>query len=222
MRETKWQMYLDTLQGHPSVCSSSHTVEKMKFIVDFIPPKVFPKMLDIGAGEGLETKVLADLGYDVVGIIRGKVNIEFAKTHFPEITFVECDMHDLPFPSNSFDSAYLNQVFEHAYAPFIMLLELYCVLREGGRVWVAMPHFKEKNDPSANPDINLITHHHPNIICENLLSQMFEKTGFKVLYRGSVYGNSYFDNVYLLEKQPLSVLHSDVQTAIRKRKELFG
>ena len=222
MRTEKWQMYIDVLQGHPSICKSSHNKGCMEFITEHMPVANFPRMLDIGAGEGLETKALKDLGYDVTGIVRGEVNIEFAKENFPGIEFVDCDMHDLPFPSNSFDGIYTNQVFEHAFAPFIFLIEMFCVLREGGRVWIAMPEFKEKGDPTANKDINYISHHHPNIISWNILSQMFEKTGFKVLYKKAIEKNPYFDNPYLLEKQPISFLHSDVQTVVNKRRELYG
>ena len=222
MRTEKWKMYIDVLQGHPSLCKSFHTKEDMQFITNHIPPKDFPRMLDIGAGEGLETKVLKDLGYDVTGIVRGDLNTGFAKKNYPGVKFIDCDMHDLPFPSGSFDGIYTNQVFEHAFAPFIFLLEMYCVLREGGRIWIAMPEFKEKGDLTANKDINYISHHHPNIVCWNLLSQMFEKTGFKVLYKKTVESNPYFDNPYLLEKQPISFLHSDVQTVVNKRRELYG
>jgi len=222
MRTDKWQMYIDILQGHPSVCKSFHTIDSMKFITKLIPPSEFPKMLDIGVGEGLETKILKDLGYNVIGVIKGEVNLNFARKNYPGIEFIECDMHDLPFPSETFNAIYTNHVFEHSYAPFIFLLEMYCVLKPKGRIWIGLPEFKEKNDPTANPDINLVNHHHPNILCSNLYSLYFQKSGFKIVNQGSVKGNSYFDNAFLLEKQPLEFVHSDVQTVIKKRKELFG
>lgn len=224
MRENKWKMYLDTLQGHPSVCSSSHNVESMEFIKEYIPPKQFPKLLNIGAGEGLETYVLSQLGYDVTGIIHGDINLEYAIKNYlknPYIKFIKCDMHDLPFSSNIYDAVYMNQTFEHAYAPYIFLIELYSILKEKGRIWTAMPEFKELNDPTRG-ESNTLNHHHPNIICYNLLKQMFESTGFKIIYLKQIKDNPYFDNPYLLEKQPLSTLHSDVKTAILKRKEIFG
>lgn len=221
MRQEKWNMYINTLQGHPSVCSSSHTIDGMKFITEYIPPKQFPKMLNIGAGEGLETKILSQLGYNVIGIIRGKTNLDYAYKNYPDILYVDYDMHDLPFPSNMFNAIYLNQTFEHSYAPFIFLLEMYCVLKEKGRIWIAMPEFKELNDPTKG-ESNTLNHHHPNIICYNLLKQMFESTGFKIIYSKQINNNPYFDNPYLLEKQPLSTLHSDVRTVVMKRKEIFG
>lgn len=221
MRTEKWDLYIDTMQGHPSVCQSSHTIEGMKFITEHIPPDKFPRLLDIGAGEGLETKVLSQLGYNVIGLIRGKINLKYAYKHFPGIIFVESDMHDLPFPSESFDSIYMNHTFEHLYAPFIFLLECYCILKKGGRMWIAIPDFKEIDDPTIG-DPNKISHHHPNMICYNLLKQMFESTGFKIIYCKSIKNNPCFDSPYLLEKQDISCLHSDVRTVIEKRRKYFG
>jgi len=220
MRTEKWQMYIDTLQGHPSVCKSNHTIESMRFITELIPPKDFPRMLDVGCGEGLETKVLKDLGYNVIGITRGLVNVEYAQEHYPEVKVLEMDMHDLLFPISSFDALFLNHTFEHLYASFIAMLEMNSVLRMGGRVWIAMPEFKEVDDPMIG-EVNRISHHHPNMLCWNLLQQLFEATGFTVLYKREIEGNPYFDNPYLLEKDNRNI-HSDVKTALEKRKEVFG
>lgn len=219
MRKGKWDLYLDTLQGHPSVCQSNHTIEGFSFIKELIPPDKFKRMLNIGAGEGLETKILHDLGYDAIGLIRGEVNLKYAYKHFPHITFVESDMHDLPFPSESFDSIFMNHTFEHAYAPFIFLLESYCILKVCGRMWITMPDFKEITDPTIG-DEGKIGHHHPNILCPNLFKQFFKASGFKILSGNDNNNNKI--NSYLLEKRNLSYLHSDVRTMIANRKKFFG
>lgn len=210
------------LQGHPSVCQSSHaTIENMKFILEYLPLEKFPRILNIGAGEGLETKILHDLGYDVIGLINGKINLEYAYNHFPNMTYVECDMHDLPFQSESFDSIYMVHTFEHLFAPYIFLLEAYCILKKCGRIWISMPPFKEIDDPSLE-DASRISYHHPNMICDNILRQMFESTGFKIIYRRCIDSHYYFGNSYILEKQDISVLHSDIISTISKRKEFFS
>lgn len=58
MRTEKWDMYIDTLQGHPSLCQTYHTLESMAYIKEYIPPDKFPRLLDIDVAEGLETKLL--------------------------------------------------------------------------------------------------------------------------------------------------------------------
>jgi len=122
MRTEKWNMYIETLQGHPTRCQSGHTIDNLKFITNLIPPDKFPVLLNIGAGEGLETKILHDLGYKTVGMINGDINAKFAKENYryTNILFVKHDMHDLPFKSESFDAVYMNHTFEHSYAPFIL------------------------------------------------------------------------------------------------------
>ena len=219
----KWDMYMEKLQGHPSQCHSAHTKDSMGFVAELIPPAKYSRMLNIGAGEGLETKVLSELGYEVTGIVRGEPNLKYARTTFPALTFYDMDMHDLQFPNDSFDCIYMNQVFEHAFAPFIFLLEMNSVLVDGGLVFTGLPHFKEIDDVTANPDINWITHHHPNILCERLFRQFFSKTGF-VVERGpnaTFPGepSPYFDNAYLLRNTKEKNVHSDVATALRARKE---
>lgn len=215
IRTEKWDMYIDTLQGHPTQCRSGHTIESLKFITELIPPDKFPVMLNIGAGEGLETKILHDLGYTSIGIINGETNSKFAKQNYGnmKILFVKHDMHDLPFKSESINAVYMNHTFEHSYAPFIFLIELYCVLKPNGRMWIAMPDFKEITDQTISGE-SKISHHHPNILCTNLFSQFFQTTGFKILQSNN--------NSYLLEKQDLKFVHSDVKTVILKRKEMFG
>lgn len=221
MKTEKWRMYVDTLQDHPTICKSFHSPDKMKFITSIIPPEKYPKMLNIGAGEGLETRVLKDLGYDVTGIVRGEINLEYAHKNYPDIHFIEADMHDLPFLNESFDAVYMNQTFEHSYAPFIFLLELYSILKPSGRIWTAMPEFKEIDDPTIG-EPNKLSHHHPNTLCYNLLKQLFESTGFKIIQNTSIKNNPYFDNPYLLEKIPIEKLHDNVKKALKYRKKIFG
>ena len=217
MRKEKWDMYINTLQGHPSACNSNHTVESLKFITELIPPYKFPILLNIGVAEGLETKILHDLGYITIGIINGKLNSDIAKRKYvsENMLFIQHDMHDLPLKSESVDAVYMNHTFEHSYAPFIFLLELYCVLKPKGRMWIAMPNFKEVNDPTVSSE-SLISQHHPNILCRNLFGLFFKETGFKIIQDN---GNG---NSYLLEKQGLESVHSDVRNVILTRKSLFG
>jgi len=213
MRESKWKYYVEGMQMHQSVCCSTCTVESMKFITDLIPPDKYNKMLDIGVGEGKETSILKELGYNPTGIITGEDNKRWAAEHYPGIEYIPCDMHDLPFDKNTFDAIYTNQVFEHAYAPFIFLLECYSVLRPGGLMYVCTPRFEQRTTPN-NPgtiDAQWISHHHPSVFPSNVYRQLFEKTGFNVIMED--------ENVtsFLLEKGPISNLHHDLINLLSRR-----
>jgi ubiquinone/menaquinone biosynthesis C-methylase UbiE len=185
----------------------------MRFLTELINPKVYKKILNLGAGEGRETFVLKQLGYDPVGNVRGAINLEYAKKNFPGIEFLDFDMHDIPFRSNAFDAIYMDQVFEHCYAPFFVLLEMYCVLKVGGMLYIKVPKFMEKTTPNDPSTIEScwISHHHPNVMPNSVLKQMFDKTGFKVIHENP-------DSVmFVLKKLSDSALHSDVANVLRSR-----
>jgi ubiquinone/menaquinone biosynthesis C-methylase UbiE len=206
-------MYIVGLQGHGGLCVTNYDADMMRFITDLIPPAQYNKILDIGAGEGRETLALKNLGYTPTGIITGEDNKKWAKENCPGIEFIDCDMHDLPFPSNSFDAVYMNQVFEHAFAPFIFLIELYCVLRPNGLMYLKMPEFQERhvpNDPTTM-EASWISHHHPNMVSPNILRQMFEKTGFIVKKEDPK------EMSFLLQKGPELLLHGSVAQVVRLR-----
>ena len=216
MNNKKWEMYINGMQGHQSVCETFYNIDNMRFITSLIPPDKYNRVLDIGVGEGLETSILKQLGYNPIGIISGEDNIRWADEHYPDIEFIECDMHDLPFGNETFDAIYTNQVFEHCFAPFIMLLECYAVLKKGGMMYIKMPTFMDRttpNDPTSI-DASYISHHHPSMFSPNILKQMFEKTGFIVNME------NHSEMSFLLQKGPLSFLHGDVARIIEKRNNL--
>jgi SAM-dependent methyltransferase len=209
----KWNTYVLGLQAHGSVCQGTQTLDSIRFITELIPVGTYNKILDIGAGEGLETSLLKQLGYNPMGIISGEHNKRWAKKHYPDTEFIDCDMHDLPFPIDTFDAIFTNQVFEHAYAPFIFLLECYSVLKPGGLFYVCTPKFEERQSPN-NPstiEAQWISHHHPSVFPPNVYRQLFEKTGFIVLKQDNNMVS------FLLQKGPLNSLHPDVQQILLRR-----
>ena len=213
MRESKWDMYVKGMQMHHSVCSSTQSIDTIRFITEMIPPEKYNKILDIGVGEGLETELLRQLGYTPTGIITGEDNKIWARDHYKDIEFVDCDMHDLPFKSGTFDAIYTNQVFEHAYAPFIFLLECFCVLKRGGLMYVCTPRFEERHSNNEPNDISAqyISHHHPSVLSPNTYRQMFEKTGFMVIRQDDA------SSTFLLQRGHEAFLHGDVQGIIKQR-----
>ena len=75
----------------------------------------FPKtgrILDIGCGQGQDSRFFAELGYDVTGVDFSNTGIEFAKkkskgNKYKNLTFDKVDISQkLPFPDSSFDVAY--------------------------------------------------------------------------------------------------------------------
>jgi len=139
---------------------------------ELAPPTQFKKVLNLGAGAGSETKILCDNGYDPTGITMGADNLKMGKEKYGVHLF-EMDMHDLAFPAKSFDACFSVQVMEHAFSPWMVILELRHVLRDGGIVFMDIP--------DANDDSMQKTIWHTSVLFPKQWIFLFEKAGFKVV-----------------------------------------
>jgi ubiquinone/menaquinone biosynthesis C-methylase UbiE len=216
MRKSKWDFYLSVMQEHPQRCNSAVTEKDLLFLRGLINPLTHPKLLDIGVGEGKEASVLQGMGYDVTGIIWGETNLTFALENYKDVKFINCDMHDLPFDSETFDAVYMNEVFEHSYAPFIFLIEIYSVLKKDGLCYIHGPKFDDRNVPNEPDSINSnwISHHHPSIFPKNVYKQLFEKTGFEIIMQDAE------GSTFLLKKLPNMRLHYLVAYLTKVRNQI--
>jgi len=138
----------------------------------YCPPADYRYILDIGAGAGLETKILSEVGYIPVGITFGRDNIIMGRKKY-DVLLMEMDMHDLRFQRNTFDAIFSLQSFEHAFSPWFVILEMRRVLRDGGRVFLDLP------DPEDEPMLNTIWH--TSVLYPNQLKALFKKAGFSLV-----------------------------------------
>lgn len=146
----------------------NHYVDKM---LKVMPPSKYPKLLNVGAGAGQETKAFLEAGYQVTGTTIGNDNIAYAKNHLG-IELLDVEMHDLPFSEGEFDAAVAIHIFEHSFAPMIFLGELYFVLKDWARVFVVMP------DPKLE-----MTHTiwHTNLLPPEVTKYFWNYWGFKLV-----------------------------------------
>jgi SAM-dependent methyltransferase len=195
-------------QHHPSPCiteepTAEAVVQKTE---ELIPPKLFPRLLDLGCGDGLITKKLIERGFQAVGVTLGEINIDRAKqVHGLDIDLYE--MHNLPYAPNSFDAVLCNHAFEHSYAPFILVCEIRVMLRLKGRWLINLPHYTSIHGP--------ITYHHPSVLMPKQFNELFTHLGFNILQ-----SETELDYYFLLEKDELTKCHSDVQRVLKARGEL--
>ena len=112
-----------------------------------------------------------DAGFEALGITAGMDNVAKAKEQY-NIMLFEQDMHFLPYPADFFDAVVLIHTYEHAYAPTILLGELYYILRPGGRIYVACP---DAEDPNQH------TIWHVNLKTEKQIIDDFFYWGFKLV-----------------------------------------
>lgn len=70
------------------------------------------RVLDVGAGYGLLTKRLEELGYEVVGIDPNPEMIEYAKKYF-SVELLKQSIYKTDFPESYFDTVILREVLPH-------------------------------------------------------------------------------------------------------------
>lgn len=180
MNLEKWETLVRTIQDAPHDIDGNVDEEGIraflqKYVLPYAPPTQHPRLLDVGCGPGAELKVLKDLGYTPTGITLGSPNIEYARIHYG-ITPVYGDMHDLPFPPESFDVVLCRQVFEHSFAPWLLALEVWIVLRPKGRWILDLPSPRNKA---------MWAMWHPSLFYPNQMRFLFEKCGFNIILEDS-------------------------------------
>jgi SAM-dependent methyltransferase len=109
--------------------------------------------LDLGCNLGIITAELSTMCKEVVGI---DIPIETVKTakdinrNKKKINFLVGDGLSLPFKSDTFDLVICAQVYEHTKSPYLLLQEIYRVMRPGGicffsgpnRLWIYEYHYR--------------------------------------------------------------------------------
>lgn len=98
-------------------------------------------VLDLASGDGVFAELIAthadkvtcvDVSAAVIGAARKRL------AAFPNVAFHLGDMHELPFPSSSFDHVFAMHALSYSAAPGRVLAEAGRLLRPGGRLVVAM------------------------------------------------------------------------------------
>ena len=100
-------------------------------------------LLDIGSGPGTITVDLAErvapgpvTAVEVTEAALAVTRAEFERRGCTSARLVTGDIHDLPFPSGSFDVVHAHQVLQHVADPVAALREMVRVCRPGGVVAV--------------------------------------------------------------------------------------
>ncbi len=116
--------------------------------LDFIEPFITKyidkgsKVLEAGCGTGKYVVALRQRGYDCVGIDYAERTVEKIKTLLPNVPITKGNVKNMDFQEEHFDSVISLGVVEHEYdGPGDYLLEMHRVLKQGGILLVAVPHF---------------------------------------------------------------------------------
>src|SRR4029077_4202352 len=99
-------------------------------VVDLLAPKPGERILDLGCGDGVLTKKLADLGCEVVAVDSSVPQIEAARKLGLNASAISGE--DLPY-NEEFDAVFSNAVLHWIRRADVMLAGVYRSLKPGGR-----------------------------------------------------------------------------------------
>lgn len=90
-------------------------------IIELLDKKKNKCILDLGCGNGLMTKAILEMGYDIYGIDASETGIAIASKNYPDRFFLQ-DISDDNLPveiqDKKFDTIISTEVIEHIYNPY--------------------------------------------------------------------------------------------------------
>jgi 2-polyprenyl-3-methyl-5-hydroxy-6-metoxy-1,4-benzoquinol methylase len=100
------------------------------------------RVLDLGCGNGCLANLLAQQGYEVVGVEESASGVDIAQKTFPDCQFIQGSIYDLPssITNNTFDVVISVEVIEHLYYPRELARAAEKCLRPGGRLILTTPY----------------------------------------------------------------------------------
>jgi SAM-dependent methyltransferase len=96
------------------------------------------KALDVGCGDGARVRILADLGWQAVGLDPDPIAVERGRASGLNLRVGTLDSH--PFAEAEFDAVAASHVIEHVPEPRAFLAHCLALLRPGGRLFLATPN----------------------------------------------------------------------------------
>ncbi len=142
----RMRKFYETSQTYKHLLDA-HDENYLKYYVDFVirfTPKD-SKILDLGCGNGISSRLLHQANFDVVGTDISPLFLQDARNweslhDGPKLRYQVCDVLELPFEDESFDVICSNELIEHLPDVETALKEMVRVVRQDGRVLLSGPN----------------------------------------------------------------------------------
>lgn len=129
----------ETYKGLLDAHDESYLQHYMELVLRYAPTT--SKILDLGCGTGISSRLLNQAGYDVVGTDISSLFLNEAKNWENEkLRYQVCDVMELPYEDDSFDVICSNELIEHLPDVETALNEMVRIVRKGGRIILSGPN----------------------------------------------------------------------------------
>jgi 2-polyprenyl-3-methyl-5-hydroxy-6-metoxy-1,4-benzoquinol methylase len=100
------------------------------------------RVLDLGCGNGSLSHLIAQQGYEVVGVEDSQQGVAIARQSFPDCHFINASIYALPYSelANSFDIVLSAEVIEHLLYPRELVRAAKKCLKPNGRLILTTPY----------------------------------------------------------------------------------
>lgn len=120
--------------------------KRVDFIVDTLKRSLPSqgRILDVGCGNGVISRHLGKLGFNVLGIDVSEKTIETARslTQLPNVQFMKKSAEELVASGEKYDAVICSEVLEHLQDPGALLRVLYQTVADNGKLIVTVPNGK--------------------------------------------------------------------------------
>ncbi|MFL5742640.1 MAG: class I SAM-dependent methyltransferase [Flavisolibacter sp.] len=120
--------------------------KRVDFIAGVLKSTLSPhaRILDVGCGNGVISRHLGKLGFNVLGIDVSEKTIETARslTQLPNVQFLKKSAEELVADGEKYEAVICSEVLEHLNDPGSLLSVLYQTLADKGKLIVTVPNGK--------------------------------------------------------------------------------
>jgi SAM-dependent methyltransferase len=144
-----------------------------------LPSSQYTNLLNMG-GSLREARIFTKLGYDctTVGMVPS-LEIQLKNVGFKIVCNDLCEMNDID--NESYDGVVSIQCLEHVFYPWKAFLEIYRVLKKGGRAVINVPvWFKDQENVNV-PHPEVATLQHCSVLQPYQMRFMIRQCGFKLI-----------------------------------------
>jgi len=123
--------------GHPSYVWREGQQRRLEMVRRYVPLEG-ARILDVGCGLGLYVRAMSAYSSDVHGVDVDPERVAQASALLPNIR--EALAEALPYPDDTFDLVFSNEVLEHVASDRVAVREAWRVLKPGGRLAAFVPN----------------------------------------------------------------------------------